>query len=112
MTNGQGVNMELHELGLPVIDYQTCNRWYREVGVSVTKLIHICAGYENGQKDACLGDSGGPLICVENHRPIIRGIVSWGIGCAERHRPGIYTRYTHALTNTLNLYQKTNLRLE
>ena len=87
-----GVNVPLTEVGLPIVDHQTCSKWYSEVGVAVIKSMHICAGYENGKKDACLGDSGGPLICVENNKPVLRGVVSWGIGCAAKHRPGIYTR--------------------
>lgn len=47
----------------------------------------ICAGYANGKHDACIGDSGGPLV-LENE---LVGIVSWGIGCAQVGRYGVYT---------------------
>ena len=39
----------------------------------------FCAGYMSGGKGTCMGDSGGPLICVVNNQPILYGITSWGI---------------------------------
>ncbi|GLY67109.1 S1 family peptidase [Amycolatopsis taiwanensis] len=48
----------------------------------------LCAGYPQGGTDACQGDSGGPLIVNGK----LAGLVSWGQGCAEAGKPGIYTR--------------------
>lgn len=48
----------------------------------------LCAGNtENWERDACVGDSGGPLFCNN----LLVGIVSWGIGCGKKNYPGVYT---------------------
>jgi trypsin len=48
----------------------------------------VCAGYPGGGRDACAGDSGGPMV-VDGR---LVGIVSWGDGCARAGKPGFYTR--------------------
>ena len=58
----------------------------------------ICAGYRGiGGKDACTGDSGGPLICKHGNKAVLVGVVSWGRRCAEPNHPGVYSRVTHVL---------------
>ncbi|XP_067399707.1 trypsin I-P38-like [Emydura macquarii macquarii] len=48
----------------------------------------ICIGYPEGGKDCCPGDSGSPVVCNGE----LQGIVSWGIGCAQKDYPRVYTK--------------------
>ncbi|MBX3567981.1 MAG: trypsin-like serine protease [Rhizobiaceae bacterium] len=59
----------------------------------------ICAGTITGQRDACNGDSGGPLFVMGKDGPEQIGVVSWGEGpfdanaaCGHKNAYGVYTR--------------------
>lgn len=47
----------------------------------------ICAAVRGGGVDSCSGDSGGPMLLSGKQI----GIVSWGVGCGAKGKPGIYT---------------------
>tara|TARA_B110001452_G_scaffold79089_1_gene64552 strand:+ start:2043 stop:3227 length:1185 start_codon:yes stop_codon:yes gene_type:complete len=51
-----------------------------------------CADYKI--YDACLGDSGSPLVLTRHGRKVVVGIVSWGIDCGGYY-PGVYNRIEH-----------------
>jgi secreted trypsin-like serine protease len=59
----------------------------------------ICAGETTGERDACNGDSGGPLFVKSGNDITQVGIVSWGEGpmdegaaCGHANAYGVYTR--------------------
>lgn len=42
----------VNEVTVPVLDRDLCNTWLRQKDVNITEGM-ICAGYEEGGKDAC-----------------------------------------------------------
>lgn len=55
----------------------------------------LCAGLDKGGVDACQGDSGGPLVCEHRHIWYLEGATSWGWGCAQAGKYGVYAKVRH-----------------
>lgn len=85
-----GVVNELREVELPVVSNETCNAPQSYNGTITSTML--CAGYADGGKDSCGGDSGGPLMVMQDGAWILSGVVSFGDGCAEPDKYGVYMR--------------------
>lgn len=88
---------KLQEAQVPLVSRKRCQKVFDYV-------IHesqICAGYKKGGLDSCAGDSGGPLLCSKKENGMTRwfvyGVTSYGEGCAEKGKYGIYTKVTNYL---------------
>ncbi|XP_022911899.1 chymotrypsin-2-like [Onthophagus taurus] len=65
--------------------------------------VHLCAGYPEGGKGQCTGDSGGPLTVNGTQY----GIVSWSVKpCAVAGYPGVYSKVS---TYRQWIYNKTGI---
>ena len=101
MASGGARPNVLMQVQVPVVSDARCK-------VAYGSRMHdsmVCAGLDQGGMDACQGDSGGPMVCEENGRFYLEGVVSWGIGCASPGKYGVYAkvRYLkHWIEQTMN----------
>lgn len=88
----------LQRVDVPLVSTEVCNDSYR--GAITDRMM--CAGFETGGKDSCSGDSGGPLVINDatGLRKLV-GVVSWGEGCAQPQRYGVYSKVT-SVTEWIN----------
>uniref|UniRef100_G3WQC2 Transmembrane serine protease 3 n=1 Tax=Sarcophilus harrisii TaxID=9305 RepID=G3WQC2_SARHA len=101
-TSGWGATEEggdaspvLNHAAVPLISNKVCN--HKDVYGGIIAPSMLCAGYLKGGVDSCQGDSGGPLVCEEMKIWKLVGATSFGIGCADVNKPGVYTRITSFL---------------
>lgn len=82
----------VREARVPLLSADSCQK---ALGPGLLPSTMLCAGYLAGGIDSCQGDSGGPLTCPEpgpHPREVLFGVTSWGDGCGEPGKPGVYTR--------------------
>lgn len=75
----------LQKVQLPIITNSQALTVWRSIPSTV-----VMAGYRNGNKDACSGDSGGPMVVPVLGEYRLAGIVSWGSSQCNTY--GAYTR--------------------
>jgi len=94
---GGGVPQILHEVDVPILNNTDCQNMFLKSGhIKAIRESFICAGYAQGTKDSCEGDSGGPLAIQRgNGQWVLAGTVSHGIKCAYPNLPGVYMRMTY-----------------
>lgn len=87
----------LRQVSLPFFSHDLCRQiyYYYTGDAYLVSDGMVCAGYENGGKNVCFGDSGGPLMIPSTEAPGWKqvGIVSWGTYyCGAAEYPNVYTR--------------------
>ncbi|XP_029301697.1 mannan-binding lectin serine protease 1 [Cottoperca gobio] len=87
----------LQYVKLPVVSQDECEASYtsRSVSYNITDNM-FCAGFFEGGRDTCLGDSGGAFVMEDevSRRWAVFGLVSWGgpEDCGSQRVYGVYTR--------------------
>ncbi|KAL0973549.1 hypothetical protein UPYG_G00205910 [Umbra pygmaea] len=90
----------LQYVKLPVVSQEECKASYssRNVNYNITDNM-FCAGFYEGGRDTCHGDSGGAFVMEEpeSGRWVAHGLVSWGgpQNCGSQRVYGVYTRVTN-----------------
>ncbi|XP_064085101.1 chymotrypsin-like protease CTRL-1 [Macrobrachium nipponense] len=95
---------QLMEVALEISDQEDCRSIY-EGTVDITENM-LCT--HTPGKDACVGDSGGPLLIEAGPNSWVQiGVVSFGAGCAG-DAPGVYTRVSKYVDWIKSHVQKPN----
>ncbi|NWI94095.1 FAXD protein, partial [Pitta sordida] len=93
-THARGPTLRfLMKVRLPMVSLERCQQ-------AMERLLTdnmLCAGHGTATADACKGDSGGPLAATHHNTWFLLGIVSWGEGCAQDGKYGVYTRVANYL---------------
>jgi len=90
-SEGGDVQNALRRVGVEIVSNQACNAPGAYAGGITDGML--CAGFRAGGRDSCQGDSGGPLVVSNGNGTFYQaGVVSWGEGCGQPNKYGVYTR--------------------
>lgn len=82
--------LKLHQVEIQVMDNESCKTLFQGSNTEIVDSS-ICALQPGSRKNACYGDSGGPLMASPKPRTFVQvGIVSRG--CGNMDLPNIYMR--------------------
>lgn len=88
LSSGGPFPNSLMQASVPLVSKQRCmNAYPGEIDDTM-----LCAGLNVGGVDTCQGDSGGPLVCEFNGTWHLEGVTSWGYGCAQAGKYGVYAK--------------------
>jgi secreted trypsin-like serine protease len=95
--NGGSYPTNAYSVQVPIVDEKVANATNAYNGILDDTTL--AAGYAKGGKDSCDGDSGGPLFTYDTAKKqnVLVGVVSFGDGCAEANKYGIYAKVTAGL---------------
>lgn len=83
----------LQRLDVPMLSSEECNELLDMYAPGFTHGVdNICAGSNEQGQSTCGGDSGGPLIQIDNSGILVQiGVLSWGFSpCGFPWRPAMY----------------------
>ncbi|XP_072469548.1 vitamin K-dependent protein C isoform X2 [Notamacropus eugenii] len=83
----------LRFIKIPLASYVECSKTMKN---SISENM-LCAGVLGDSRDACEGDSGGPMVTEFRGTWFLVGLVSWGEGCGRLNNFGIYTKISQYL---------------
>jgi hypothetical protein len=96
LTNATSIPTVLQKAQMPVVSNSVAGLVWGSI-----PSTDIMAGYLNGNKDACSGDSGGPMSVYVDGEYKLAGIVSWGSTKCDTY--GGYTRVSDLETWIRNM---------
>lgn len=89
--NSSHYSSALNVIKVPLVNHTVCAH---QMTNDITDNV-LCAGVLGKRMDACKGDSGGPMVTLYRDTWFLVGLVSWGEGCGQEDKLGIYTKVSN-----------------